>query len=149
MATIPKTGRITKSVITKSSSVISEAVSFGLSGKTFLVSDYPEFQLQAKLVEQYEQMLKQYKQLNTEGNLVIGGTVSRDYPGASGSGAYIALTVTEPFGTIGKKDQNKVIAENQLISAKMQKDYVEMTLEGKVREAILTAKFAAMVLACI
>lgn len=115
-----------------------------LSGKTFLVSDYPEFQLQAKLVEQYEQMLKQYKQLNTEGNLVIGGTVSRDYPGASGSGAYIALTVTEPFGTIGKKDQNKVIAENQLISAKMQKDYVEMTLEGKVREAILTAKFAAM-----
>ena len=115
-----------------------------LDGKTFLVSNYPEFQLQAKLVEQYEQTIKQYKQLNTEGNVVIGGTVSRDYPGATGSGAYIAVTVTEPFGTIGKKDQNKVIAENQLISAKMQKDYVEMTLEGKVREAVLTAKFAAM-----
>lgn len=115
-----------------------------LTGKTFAVDNYPEFQLQAKLVEQYQKMLRQYKQLNTEGNLVIGGTVSKDYPGASGTGAYIAINVTEPFGTIGKKDQNKIIAENQLLSAKMQQDYIEMTLNGRVREAILTAKFAAM-----
>ena len=35
-------------------------------------------------------------------------------------------------------------SENQLLSAKMQQDYIEMTLNGRVREAILTAKFAAM-----
>jgi hypothetical protein len=114
-----------------------------IDGKKVDLNIHPEVVFQNNLVSQYEKLFVEKKRIDREANLTIGLTASRDFPGSTGNGAYIAFSMTEPVKEIGSKDQAKLAAADDLNRAEKEEKFIRLQLEGQVEEALATTAYAA------
>ena len=113
-----------------------------IDGQKIDLSTYPEIIFQNSLVAQYEKLVQEKKHIDSDANLTIGVNTSHDYPGTTGNGAYIALTMTGPVRG-SAKDQAKQAAMDELTKAKQEEKLIRMKLDGQVEESLATAAYAA------
>lgn len=114
-----------------------------IEGVKFDLTTYPEVVFQNNLVSQYEKLFVEKKRIGMEGNLALGLTATRDFPGSMGSSAYITFSIAEHFKTIGSKDQTKLAAASDLNRAKQEERLIRLKLDGQVKESLATAAYAA------
>ena len=114
-----------------------------IDGKKIDINNHPEMLFQNQLVSQYEKLLAEKKAIDRDGNLTIGLTGTREFPGSTISGGYIALSITEPFKAIGSKDQAKLAAAHDLKRAKEEEKSTRLKLDAQVEEALAAASHAA------
>jgi hypothetical protein len=112
-------------------------------GKKIDFDAHPEVLFQNNLVAQYEKLFAAKKRIDREANLTIGLTGARDFPGATGNGAYVTFSMTEPVKESGSKDQAKLAASDDLNRAKKNETFIRMKLAGQMEEALATAAYAA------
>lgn len=114
-----------------------------LDGKLIDITNHPEVIFYQNRVAQYEKLAKEKKRLDREANLAFGLTATRDFPGNTGSGAYIAFSMTEPAKAIGTKDQAVLAAAADLNRAKKEETFIRLKLAGQAEAALATADYAA------
>lgn len=114
-----------------------------VDGKKIDLTIHPDVVFQNNLVSQYEKLLAEKKRIDREGNLAVGSTVARDFPGATGNGAYITFSTTGPVKGIGSKDQAKLAAANDLNRVKQEEIFIRLKLDGQVEEALAMAAYSA------
>ncbi|MDF2567689.1 MAG: hypothetical protein K0R90_1145 [Oscillospiraceae bacterium] len=114
-----------------------------IEGKKIDLTTHPEVVYQHNLVSQQEKLLAETKRIEREANLTIGLNATRDFPGSTGNGAYIAFSMTEPIKSLGSKDQAKLAAGDELSRAKKEETVARLKLNGQVEEALATAAYAA------
>jgi len=114
-----------------------------IDGKKIDLNSYPEFVFQNNLIAQYEKLFAEKKRLDREANLTIGLTATRDFPGATGNGAYITFSMMEPLQKISSKHQAQLTAADDLSRAKKEALFTHLKLEGQVAEALAAAAYAA------
>lgn len=114
-----------------------------VQGKQIDLDNHPVIVFQSRLVSQYEKLLAAKSRTDREATLNIGVTATRDFPGETGKGAYIAFSTTEPFKAIGSQDQAKLAAADDLKRVKIEEAFIRLKLDRQVGEAIVTADYAA------
>ncbi|MBP2651345.1 MAG: hypothetical protein H6Q74_2170 [Firmicutes bacterium] len=114
-----------------------------IDGRIIDVNSQPQVVYQNKLIAQYEKLSKENKRTEREGNLALGLTATRDFPGATGTGAYVAFSMTEPATANGANDQAKLAAAADLDRVKKETTFIRLKLAGQTEEALATADYAA------
>lgn len=113
-----------------------------IEGKKIDLTSHPQVAFQNQLVAQYEKILEKKKRIDRDGNLTVGLTAARDFPGSTGSGAYIAFSMAEPVRKTSK-DQAVLAAAEELDRARNEQKVICLQLEGQAEEAMATAAYAA------
>lgn len=114
-----------------------------IDGKKIDLTIHPDVVFQNNLVSQYEKLFAAKKRIDREGNLAIGSTLTRDFPGSTGNGAYITFSMTGPIKDIGSKDQARLAAASDLNRAKQEELFIRLKLDGQVEESLAMAAYSA------
>ena len=114
-----------------------------LDGQIIDINTYPEVIFQSSLVAQYEKLKKEKTWLSREANLSLGVTAIRDFPGATGTGAYFSLSITEPAKASGANDPAKLAAAADLNKVKREAELTRLKMVGQAEETLATADYAA------
>jgi len=114
-----------------------------IDGRTIDLSSYPEIVFQKKLVSQYEKRYDETRRIDREADLTVGLTAARDYPGATGNGAYIAFSMKEPIKQVGAKDQAKLAAADDLARARNEELFFRMKINSRAEETLAALNYAS------
>jgi hypothetical protein len=114
-----------------------------VDGQTIDLVNHPAILFQHDLAAQYEKLLAAKNRIDREANLTFGVTTSQVSPGSSGTGAYMAFSITEPLKAVGTKDQAKQAAADDLNRIIQEEAFIRLKLAGQVKEALATADYAA------
>lgn len=94
-------------------------------------------------LELREQIAQLSGKLEKEGNIDLGVAVGKDFPGGTGSGAYISATIKNPFRSLrDDKDPAKLAAEEALKKEKQEKIITQITLENDLNRILGLRRYA-------
>lgn len=115
----------------------------GFSGLARGVSRHPELRGREEAVRFYEEIAKLTRRIDRDATLDIGVTAMRDFPGTWGLGAYVGLSVREPFGSLSaRSDSARAAASADVERARWEALAVEMRLQDNLEEQLLWNDYA-------
>lgn len=91
----------------------------------------------------YEEILKLSRNTERDGNLDVGLVGTRDFPGTWGTGAYVGISIKEPWGSLTSKvDHRREAASADLERAQWEAVNARVRLENNFEEQLLWNDYA-------
>jgi len=107
------------------------------------IEKHPEISMRKETLKKYEELMREKRNIDSEGSVIIGATAAKDFPGEIGSGVYASVTINEPLGTaFSKEDKNKNAAEHELTRAKREEIFMRIKVQGEAEETTSLASYA-------
>ena len=99
--------------------------------------DLPELRQREGLLAFRRQILDETRDLDLEGNVDLGVTWGTDFPGGTGTGVYVSLSVKEPFGTLrADDDKAREAAEAEVRRVRQEGLLAQMRARGELMESL-------------
>lgn len=115
----------------------------GFSGLARGVSRHPELRGREEAARFYEEIARLTRRIDRDATLDVGVTAMRDFPGTWGFGAYVGLSVREPFGSLSaRSDSARAAASADVERARWEARAVEMRLQDNLEEQLLWNDYA-------
>ncbi len=104
--------------------------------------DLPELRGQEQLESYQERVLAETRDLDLEGNVDLGVTWGTDFPGSTGTGVYVALSLREPFGTLGAEDDMaREAAEAELRRVRQEGTLARLRARGELMDSLALYRY--------
>ncbi|WP_286847666.1 MULTISPECIES: hypothetical protein [Aminobacterium] len=97
-----------------------------------------------RVLDIYGRILEITKKIDRDGTVEFGATAGRDFPGTSGAGVSIRLTVEEPFASLrAKKDEARLAAQADLERHRAEELKERLRLEGELEDALSLLEYGS------
>ncbi|SMG43429.1 TolC family protein [Dethiosulfovibrio salsuginis] len=116
----------------------------GWSGEErgLLVDHISDVKHNDSVLDLYRRIAEMTDRIDREGTLEIGVSAGRDFPGTTGTGAYVSVTVEEPFRSIGsEKDHAKLAAMADLDRRRADGLVERIRLEGELDDSMALLEY--------
>nr|WP_321501314.1 hypothetical protein [uncultured Dethiosulfovibrio sp.] len=116
----------------------------GWSGEErgLLVDHISDVKHNDSVLDLYRRIADITDRIDREGSIEIGLTAGRDFPGTTGTGAYVSVTVEEPFRSIGsEKDHAKLAAMADLDRRRADGLVERIRLEGELDDSMALLEY--------
>lgn len=91
----------------------------------------------------YRRILGLSERLGREGSVEIGVTTGRDFPGATGAGAYVGVNVLEPFGSLRSDEDETFLAASSDLERRRAEDLLDrIRLDGELIDSQYLLEYA-------
>ena len=116
----------------------------GWSGeeRSLLVDHISDVKHNDSVLDLYRRIADMTERINREGSIEIGVTAGRDFPGTTGTGAYVSVNIEEPFRSIGsEKDHAKLAAMADLDRRRADGLVERIRLEGELGDSMALLEY--------
>lgn len=99
--------------------------------------ELPELRQRQDLLDFRRRILDETRDLDMDGNVDVGVTWGMDFPGGTGTGVYVSLSVKEPFGTFrAGDDKAREAAEAEVRRVRQEGLLARMRARGELMESL-------------
>lgn len=116
----------------------------GWSGEErgLLVDHISDVKHNDSVLDLYRRIAEMTDRIDREGSIEIGVTAGRDFPGTTGTGAYVSVTVEEPFRSLSaEKDHAKLAAMADLDRRRADGLVERIRLEGELDDSMALLEY--------